>query len=146
MLFISLPLSILAALAGWDLVGSVTLFCSSFVQCNPLSKEVSSIPRTDDWDVPAVTKEQHLHITLSSASSETPQGPTKAVDLLPRFHPCADPSLLSTTWATVGMSSEKHSLVLLELHFRLMKALFPRLENINPLGFPATASAIFRKP
>lgn len=147
MLLINLPLYIRAAPAGWALLGSSTLFCSCFVQCNPLSKEVSSFPRTEDWDVCCPKgAASSCHTVLSKLRSspgsyQSCGSPSK----VPPRGACADPSLLSTTWATVGMSSEKHSLALLELHFRLMKALFPRLENIKPPGFPATAGAIFRK-
>lgn len=78
MLLITLPLYVLAALAGCALVGSPMSFYSSFVQCNPFSKEVFSLPRAGDWDVSAVTMEQHLHFTLSSASSGALQVPPKA--------------------------------------------------------------------
>lgn len=85
MLLISLPLYVLAALAGWALVGSPMSFCSSFVQCNPFSKEVSSLPRAGDWDVSAVTMEQHLHVTVLSKLRDSP-GPPQSLDL-PRIHP-----------------------------------------------------------
>lgn len=84
MLLIGLPLYVLAALAGWALVGSQCYFAHPL--CNPLPKEVSSLPRADHWKVSAVTMEHHFHVTLSSASSEALQVPTKAVGL-PRFHP-----------------------------------------------------------
>lgn len=59
---------------------------------------MSSLPRTDHWDVSAATVEQPLRVTLSSASSGALQVPTTAVDV-PRFHlgvpvltlPCSAP-------------------------------------------------------
>lgn len=55
--------------------------CCAHPLCNPISH-----PRAEHWDDSAVTVEQHLHVTQSSASSGAPQVPTKAVDL-PRSHP-----------------------------------------------------------